>query len=124
MLRDKLALKDKRYKAMQSYGRDIEDGEDEAVWEEIVLDELKKSGGPRKEWIRKEGKEWGSRDGSWVAEPLKAKEKTKYLIWEDLNKAKQMGERMMEVVDEENKLWTQERGRRRIAKKINKGRGK
>lgn len=95
---------------------ELEEGEDEVVWENIVMDELEKDGGPREEWLRKEGQDWASRDKSWAAEPGKAKERVKFLLWDDMDRTKRLGERMIEAVDKEKKLWSQERCWRKHAK--------
>lgn len=98
---------------MQRHDRELEDGEDEQVWENIVREELEKSGGPREEWLREEGKDWASGDRSWVVEPVKAKERVKYLLWDDIDRTKRLGKRMIEVVDLEKRLWRQERSWRK-----------
>jgi hypothetical protein len=101
---------------MMRHEWEVEEGEDEEAWENIVMEELKKSGGPRKEWLRKEGKDWANGDRGWVVEPIKAKERVKYLLWDDLNRTKQLGGRMIEVVDKEKELWRQERNWRKHAR--------
>ncbi len=96
--------------------RDVQDGEDETVWEQIVLEELKREGGPREEWLRKEGKAWGGWDQWWGDEPMKAKKELKYLLRDDMIKSQRLGKRMVEVVKKETELRKQEMERSRHAK--------
>lgn len=118
MLRDKIKLKDKRHKTIERHERDVEDGDEEATWEEIVLGELEKEGGPRSEWKVEEGGDWGNGDHSWSEESMRARRRLKYLLWEDLNKAKELGEKMAEVVEKEKNLWRQERRMRKHEKNV------
>ena len=122
MLRNKIDSKDQRHKRLQNYEKDVEVGKDEEAWEGLVGRVLEREVGiwAREEWMGSEDRDSGQVRGSWFEESLRAKEEVKYYLWEDLQKAKKLGDRMTEVVESERRLWWQERGRRRIEKKAAK----
>ena len=111
MLKDKIDTKDKRHKMVQKFEKDIDDGRDEGVWEGIVDREFASEG------IKVEKR---NGEGTWVEEPLRARERLKFLIWEDLHRAKKMGDRMIEALGREQELWREERDQRRTARKAAK----
>jgi len=120
VLRNKNDTKDRRHKVLQSLERDAEDGEDEAKWEEIVLGQLEREGGPREEWAMGEGRDWGKDRRGWIQEPLRSRDMIKRYLMRDLERARDFGEKIVEIAEKEKTLWREERGRRRAAKKAEK----
>lgn len=96
----------------------MDDGEDEAIWEDIVMGQLQDEGGGNKEWLKGVGADWGKDDDSWVAESTKAKVKVKEYLREDVVRTKALGQKMTKVYEAEKKLWEQERGKRKHEKKL------
>jgi hypothetical protein len=122
VLRDKIKQKDKRFNTVYKLERDIEDGNDESKWEEIVLEQLKKEGKGKgeREWREGVGSDWGRGDGTWVAASVRARMQIMDCLNFDLRRAREHGERLTEVWVKERKLWRQERGRRRREKHLEK----
>lgn len=118
IFRDKIKQKDKRFRALAIFEREVDDGEDEAIWEDIVMEQLQKEGGGNKKWLKGEGADWGKDDDSWVAESTKAKMKVKQYLWEDVVRTKELGERMTNIYEAEKQLWRQERAKRKYEKNL------
>lgn len=118
VLRDKIAQKDKRFTRVYALDRDVEDGKEEAEWEDIVMEQLQKEGGGNKEWRKGQGRDWGKDDGSWVVESVRARHAIMGDLHNDLRRASWMGERLTEIWEKEKELWRQERGERNHAKNV------
>ncbi|KAG0649635.1 hypothetical protein D0Z07_3661 [Hyphodiscus hymeniophilus] len=118
VLREKIAVKDKRHKKMQNLDTEVDHAKNEASWEKLI-DELAEREGRGRDKPRKRQTE-----ESWEEEPLKTKERLKFLIYEDLHKAKKMGDKMIEIVEREKTLWRHERMIRKAEKKAAKRKGK
>jgi hypothetical protein len=88
--------------------REVEDGNDEAEWEEIVAKQAKS------ERVVLDGMR--GKEGRWRDESVKAREKLFADIKEEMWRSRKFGERLNEVWQKERQLLRQERAQRSTAK--------
>jgi hypothetical protein len=87
----------------------------EGKWENHILRELEQESGARKEWVKKDGTDWGERDG-WSREVRHARDAIWKRLLDNARKAKVKGAKMVEIFDEEKAMWEEERSTRRKEK--------
>ena len=122
VLRQKVQRKQKRADYLEKMQMHIEMGREEALWEEVVLDELYSEGGNLEshEIRRRLGEDWGNNDGTWMKDTIHARNVMTENALAEQMRAKALGEKMLEIVEKETKLWREERGLRRHEKNVAK----
>jgi len=120
VLRQKIKQRQQRFDTVDAIDVGLEYAEAEAEWERNVMEQLAEDGVPNKEWMETEGKYWDRGSPGWTEAAARAKEEVLRSLMADQRKAKEVGEKMLDIVDKERELWRQERGRRRHEKKVAK----
>lgn len=120
VLRDKLSLKERRFATLERLEQNIQHGTEEAKWESIVMKQLHEEGGPDRRWLVGEGRDWSKDRNGWISEAKMAKADIWRKLQEDLEKNKEVGERMIQIHEEEKRLWSEERTARRHARMVAK----
>ncbi|KAL2062830.1 hypothetical protein VTL71DRAFT_5902 [Oculimacula yallundae] len=120
VLSQKTALKQKRTNWIDELETQVEMGNMEAEWEDIVLENVERKGGWEESERLEEGG-WGSEDESWAVEADKSKMYVFKNIGKEFKNAKRLADRLVGVVKQEKDLWEWEREQRREGKRKAKG---
>lgn len=111
VLRQKVETNVKRILMIEKLEGEIEDGYLEGMWEQHVLDQLKREG---KEW---DDLDWGSDGDAWSRAPREALHWVKDLQFEEKERLARNYERMVGILGEEEKLCEEEGKERRHEKR-------
>jgi hypothetical protein len=116
VLRDKMKQKHNWFEKIKDLDSQLETfAAWEEKWENHILRELEQEGGPREEWVKKDGTGWGGRDG-WSREVRNARDGIWERLQDNARKAQVKGAKMVEIFDKEKAMWEKERSTRRKEK--------